>query len=202
MKKILSVLLVLATVLTLFAACGEKAPKEMVEGDFSYIALEDNTAKITKFNKTEDIVNLVIPATLGDMTVTVIGTEAFAGAQNITVVYAPETLLEIEERAFAGSSLKKMFTHYSENLHTIGSHAFSECNKLIQVDISSGVQTIKQQAFYSCPNLRVVTFRGDPATFEQYAFDACQQAKFYVRNNAKNAIGFAQANGFEVVSSN
>lgn len=200
MKKFLSVFLVLATVLTLFAACGDKAPKEMTEGDYSYIALEDNTAKITKFNKTDDIVNLEIPATLGDMTVTVIGTEAFAGAQNITVVYAPETLLEIEERAFAGSSVKKMFTHYSKNLKTIGAQAFSECHNLIQVDISEGVETIKENAFYYCENLRVVTFRGDPVTFEPYAFNACQQAKFYVTANAKNATEFAQANGFAVVS--
>ena len=200
MKKILSVLLVLATVLALFAGCGEKAPKEMTEGDYSYIALEDNTAKITKFNKTDEIINLEIPATLGDMTVTVIGTEAFAGAQNITVVYAPETLLEIEDRAFAGSSVKKMFTHYSQDLKTIGSQAFSECHKLIQVDISSGVETIKENAFYYCENLRVVTFRGDPVTFEQFAFNACQQAKFYVSADAKNTIEFARANGFEVVS--
>lgn len=200
MKKILSVILVLATVLTLFAACGDKAPKEMTEGDFSYIALEDNTAKITKFNKTDDIVNLEIPATLGDMTVTVIGTEAFAGAQNITVVYAPETLLEIEDRAFAGSSVKKMFTHYSRNLETIGSNAFAECHKLIQVDISSGVKTIKENAFYYCENLRVVTFRDDPATFEQFAFNACPQAKFYVSSDAANTIAFAKSNGFEVVS--
>lgn len=192
-------MLVLATVLTLFAACGDKAPKEMTQGDYSYIALDDNTAKITKFNKTEDIVNLEIPATLGGMTVTVIGTEAFAGAQNITVVYAPETLLEIEERAFAGSSVRKMFTHYSRNLKTIGSRAFSECHNLIQVDISDGVEVIKENAFYYCENLRVVTFRGNP-TFEQLAFNACQQAKFYVNKDAANVVEFARTNGFEVVS--
>ncbi|MBQ4626378.1 MAG: leucine-rich repeat domain-containing protein [Clostridia bacterium] len=200
MKKILSVLLVLATVLTLFTACGEKAPKEMTEGDFSYIALEDNTAKITKFNKTEDIINLEIPATLGDMTVTVIGTEAFAGAQNITVVYAPETLLEIEDRAFAGSSVRKMFTHYARNLKTIGSQAFAECHELIQVDISDGVETIKANAFYYCDSLRVVTFRGNPATIENLAFDACQEARFYVSNDAKTAIDYARSKGIEVFS--
>ena len=80
MKKALSVLLVIAMSLTLFCACSDNKTKEKTEGDFSYVALEDNTAKITKFNKTDDIITLEIPATLGDMTVTVIGEGVFADA--------------------------------------------------------------------------------------------------------------------------
>lgn len=198
MKKVLSVLLVIAMSLTLFCGCSDNT-KEKTEGDFSYVALEDNTAKITKFNKTDDIITLEIPATLGDMTVTVIGEGAFANAQNLTVVYVPETLITIEKGAFAGSSVKKAFLHHARGLKTIDESAFTECHNLIQVDISDGVETIGEKAFYYCENLRVVTFRGNPASIGTHAFDSCFNAKFYVVKGASNVVDFAHNHGIEVV---
>lgn len=198
MKKALSVLLIFAMAFTLFCSCS-KEPKVKTEGDFSYIALDDNTAKITKFNKTDDIVTLEIPATLGDMTVTVIGEEAFANANNLTVVYVPETLITIERRAFAGSSVKKAFLHHARGLKTIDVSAFSECDRLLQVDISDGVDTIGENAFYNCGKLRVVTFRGNPANINTHAFDSCFNAKFYVLRGASNVVDYAHNHGIEVV---
>ena len=199
MKKALSVLLVIAMSLTLFCACSDNKTKEKTEGDFSYVALEDNTAKITKFNKTDDIITLEIPATLGDMTVTVIGEGAFANAQNLTVVYAPETLITIEKGAFAGSSVKKAFLHHARGLKTIAENAFAECHKLIQVDISDGVDTIGEHAFYYCENLKVVTFRGNPANIHNFAFDSSYNAKFYVLKGAANVVQFAHNHGYEAI---
>ncbi len=198
MKKVLSILLIFAMALTLFCSCS-KEPKVKTEGDFSYIALDDNTAKITKFNKTDDIITLEIPATLGDMTVTVIGEEAFANANNLTVVYIPETVITIERRAFAGSSVKKAFLHHARGLKTIGANAFSECHNLIQVDISDGVETIEENAFYYCENLSVVTFRGNPANIHNFAFDSSYKAKFYVLRGASNVVEFAHNHGYEVI---
>ena len=133
------------------------------------------------------------------MTVTVIGEEAFANANNLTVVYIPETITTIERRAFAGSSVKKAFLHHARGLKEIGAYAFTECHNLIQADISDGVETIGEFAFYYCENLRVVTFRGNPASIHTNAFDSCFNAKFYVLRGASNVVDYAHNHGVEVV---
>lgn len=110
MKKSLSIILVIAAVLTVFCSCSKES-KPMTSGDYTYVVLEDNTAKITKYNGTEEVIELDIPSSFDDVTVTVIGAEAFAGVQTIKVVNFPETLIKIEENAFKGSSIKKAFMH-------------------------------------------------------------------------------------------
>ena len=114
MKKILSLVLVFAAVMTLFCSCSDnktgKESKPIEANEYTYVILEDNTAKITKYNGTQDVVELDIPSSFEDVTVTVIGAEAFAGVQTITVVNFPDTITKIEEKAFAGSSIKKGFS--------------------------------------------------------------------------------------------
>ncbi len=200
MKKILSLVLVFAAVMTLFCSCksnpnGESKPIEA--DDYTYVILEDNTAKITKYNGTQDVVELEIPSSLGESTVTVIGAEAFAGVQTITVVRFPDTVTKIEERAFAGSSVKKAFMHRS-SITEIGAYAFAECKKLVQTDMPATLTTLGEKAYYYCDMLKVATFRGDTANIDKFAFDACPRVKLYVKDSMQNVIKFANTYNIEL----
>lgn len=195
MKKALSIILVLAAVLTLFCSCNSTKPVE--NGDYTYVVLEDGTAKITKYNGTSDVVELDIPSAFDDVTVTVIGSEAFAGVQTITVVNFPKTITKVEERAFAGSSIKKAFMHRS-SITEIGAYAFAECKKLVQTDMPSSLTILGEKAYYYCDMLKVATFRGDTENIDKFAFDACPKVKLYVKKSMQNVIDFANTYKLEL----
>ena len=191
MKKVLSVILVVAALLTVFASCSKES-KPITSGDYTYVILEDNTAKITKYNGTEDIIELDIPESFEDATVTVIGEEAFAGVQTITVVNFPSTLIKIEENAFKGSSIKKAFMHTCSHLEEIGAFAFSECPNLIQADMGRGLKVLGERAYAGSAKLKIVNFRGNTATIDTFAFDACPNVKIYTREANNNVIRYAE----------
>lgn len=195
MKKALSIILVLAAVLTLFCSCNSTKPVE--NGDYTYVVLEDGTAKITKYNGTSDVVELDIPSAFDDVTVTVIGSEAFSGVQTITVVNFPKTITKVEERAFAGSSIKKAFMHRS-SITEIGAYAFAECKNLVQTDMPSSLTTLGEKAYYYCDMLKVATFRGDTENIDKFAFDACPKVKLYVKKSMQNVIDFANTYKLEL----
>lgn len=195
MKKILSLVLVFAAVLTLFCSCNSSKPIE--NGDYTYIVLEDGTAKITKYNGTKEIVTLDIPSSFDDVTVSVIGAEAFAGVQTITVVNFPKTITKVEERAFAGSSIKKAFMHRSA-ITEIGAHAFSECKKLVQTDMPATLTTLGERAYYYCDTLKIATFRGNTENIDKFAFDACPKVRINAKSSMQNVIDFANTYGLEL----
>ena len=199
MKKILSLILVFAAVMTLFCSCGNNGgeSKPIEAGEYTYVILEDNTAKITKYNGTQDIVELDIPSSFEDATVTVIGKEAFAGVQTITVVNFPDTIIKIEERAFAGSSVKKAFMHRS-SITEIEPFAFAECKKLVQVDMPATLTTLGERAYHLCDMLKVATFRGNTENIDKFAFDACPKVKLYVKKTMQNVIDFANTYKLEL----
>ena len=150
MKKVLSIILIIASVLTLFCACNKEKVDE--SGLYSYVVLDDDTAKITKYNGTEPVVELKIPSALDDYTVTVIGTEAFKDVQTITVVRTPDTLTKIEDYAFANSSVKKALMNRSPLLTEIGAYAFygTEVSKVTFEEGSNEPLTIGEKAFANC----------------------------------------------------
>lgn len=196
MKKVLSIILIIASVLTLFCACN----KEKVDdsGLYSYVVLDDDTAKIIKYNGTEPVVELEIPSSLDDYTVTVIGTEAFKDVQTITVVRTPDTLTKIEDYAFANSSVKKALMNRSPLLTEIGAYAFAECKNLIQADMPRNLETLGTYAYYYCDKLKIVQFRGDNVNFGEFAFDACPKAVFYIKSTSKLVKSYADMYKFEV----
>lgn len=195
MKKVLSVILVLAAVLTVFCSCNKQSAP-ITDGDYTYVVLEDDTAKITKYNGTEEIVTLEVPSSFGEYTVTVIGEESFAGVSNVTVVKLPETAKKIEERAFAGSNVRKVFANQTD-IEEIGESAFSECHNLVQVDLSRKLTTVAKNAFYYCDSLKVVTFRGNTQNIDEFAFDACPKVKIYTNSDNLHVINYANSRNID-----
>lgn len=199
MKKLIAIILAAAAILTVFCSCGKKESDPVTSGDYTYVVLEDNTAKITKYNGTEEIVTLDIPSSLDEYTVTVIGSEAFANSATIKVVNFPETLVKIEANAFTGSSIKKAFLHKSRQLTEIGELAFSECHNLVQVDLPASLTVLGDKAFYYCDSLKVATFRGNTPDIPALTFDACRNVKIYTKESCQNVIDFAKTYNIETV---
>lgn len=195
MKKIIAVILAAAAILTVFASCGKK---EVTSGAYSCVELNDGTLKITKYTSDEETVELDIPAEIDGKAVTVIGEEAFAGVQTITVVNFPASLTKVEKNAFAGSSIKKAFLHKSA-VTEIGETAFGECHNLVQIDLPKTLTTIAAKAFYYCENLKVAYFRGDVENIDTFAFDASPDVKFYVKKSFAKVIDFARVYHYNTV---
>ncbi len=196
MKKALSILLILASVLTLFCSCNKEKMDET--GLYSYVVLDDETAKITKYNGTEPVTELQIPSSLGDYTVTVIGKEAFKDVQTITVIRTPDTLTKIEEYAFANSSVKKALMNRSPLLTEIGEYAFSECKNLVQTDMPHNLETLGDYAYYYCENLKIAQFRGDNVNIAKFSFDACPKAIFYIKSTSVKVKDYAETYNFNI----
>lgn len=192
MKKLISIILVVASFTVLFASCKTNQEKILVSGNYTYVELEDNTAKIIKYTSSEELLELEIPASLDDVTVTVIGSGAFSEVANIGAVTFPETITLIESDAFSKSSIKKAYLHRCTALTEIQPNAFAECHNLVQVDLPSKLETIGENAFYYCDSLKIANFRGDTANIHQFAFDACPKVKIYTKQEFRNVINFAQ----------
>lgn len=198
MKKITSVILVIATVAMLFASCAVNKEKVIVSGNYTYIALEDNTAKITKYSSSEELLVLEIPSSIDDMTVTVIGENAFSDVQTIGAVTLPETITLVEKNAFKGSSITKAYMHKCHALTEIQPFAFSECPNLVQATLPRSLETIGERAFHYCGKLRVVSFSGDVANIGEFAFDASPKVKLYIKPEFKNVIAYSKSYGIEL----
>lgn len=197
MKKLLSVILAGLSVMMLFASCSVGKEKVIVSGNYTYVTLEDNTAKITKYSSSENYLELEIPSSIDDMTVTVIGADAFSGVQTISAVTFPETITLIEENAFKGSSITKAYMHKCSALTEIRPYAFSECPNLVQATLSGSVETIGERAFHYCPKLKVVNFKGDTENIDRFAFDASPNVKIYTKEDCKKVIEYAESFNIE-----
>ncbi|MBQ7121100.1 MAG: leucine-rich repeat domain-containing protein [Clostridia bacterium] len=182
MKKALSIVMIFATILTLFCSC--KSDKPIQWGDYEYVVLEDNTAKITKYIGTQEVAVLEIPSAIDEYTVTVIGKEAFKDVQCIRKVYTPDTLTTIEEYAFANSSIKNALMNRSKLLTDIGAYAFSECKNLLQADMPMSLVNLGDYAFYYCDKLKTAQFRGDPESIGTFTFDACPKVTIHLKSSA------------------
>jgi len=200
MKKVISIVLVMVSVLTLFCSCKSSKPKQ--SGDFEYVVLEDGSAKITKYLAQDERAEYKMPSSVDDLTITVIGAEAFKGAQGIRELHTPDTLKTIEGHAFEGSSIKVVKMNRSKLLTEIGEYAFAECDALIQADMPASLETLGDYAFYHCDKLRIAQFRGDTKTIGTFTFDACPSVKIYLKDTAVNVKNYVDTYGMNFVYQN
>ncbi len=109
-------------------------------GDWKY-TVSNNTATITGYKGNESEIN--IPATLGDYTVTTIGTSAFAGKFEIKKIIIPNSIVKIE------------------------SYAFSDCSGLSTITIPDTVTSVGRSILKGCTGLNSVTipFVGNGHTY-------------------------------------
>ena len=82
----------------------------------------------------------------------IIGAYAFNKLSQITEIYVPESVIEIEDSAFQGCSNLR-HVHFANGLRKIGDFAFHGCSSLSQIFIPNTVLEIGRGAFWYCSAL-------------------------------------------------
>lgn len=80
-----------------------------------------------------------------------IARKAFADDVELKSANLPDSLVQIGASAFAGSGLIRL--EVPESVRSIGSRAFSRCDDLRYVELSSGLESIGDEAFAHCRSL-------------------------------------------------
>ncbi len=212
MKKLICLLVCLITLVALFAACGSKEEgaagksKEItykedevkVYEGFNYIIDEAGNAAVVKYTAHDYKEKLTIPDQLGGANVTVIAKGAFENSDRLQEVRFPTFLEEIQDAAFKGSSIYGAIMVYARHLKSIGKEAFTDCKKLVQIDIPDTVEKFGKSCFSGCEHLKVVTFRGNNIDLSKSDFEGSGDFTIwtYERNTAVTDVG--KANEIEV----
>ena len=128
------------------------------------------TATITGCNY-DAVGDLVIPDTLGGVSVTGIGDSAFRNRTNLTSVTIPEHVTMIGEDAFIFCTNLTAIS-MPDNVISIGRQAFAYCANLTSVHIPAGVTAIGESSFHGS-GLTSVTFHEGITSIGAFAFATC-----------------------------
>jgi len=146
----------------LFSKESEKFHKECIvsNGKEVFIYPEAGYCSINKYIGEEK--SIVIPNTIEDFPVEIIGKEAFTKNENIRKITLASTLTRIDCRAFYKCvNLKRV--ELPHQITMIDSKAFSRCKNLKEIFIPSNILHIANNAFEKCPKLMIIGEQGSYA---------------------------------------
>ena len=113
-----------------------------------------------------------MPETLGGLTVTSIGADAFRGCRNLTEIAIPNSVANIGTRAFYGCSGLTNVT-IPDSVTSIGTNAFSGCSGLTSAILPDSVANIGTRAFYGCSGLTSAILPDSVTSIGPRAFYGC-----------------------------
>ena len=148
--------------------------------------INEDTSSITDYNGSE--ANVVIPASVGDIPVEVIGTEVFASNASIETVTVQPGVVLIEEGAFLNCPNLKSIV-LPKGVEDIEKLAFFRCQNLESIKIKSGLTCIATNAFYGCSELKELSLPNTLTDIEDYAFMDCTSLTKVAIPNGVNYIG-------------
>ncbi|MCX6984083.1 MAG: leucine-rich repeat protein, partial [Lentisphaerae bacterium] len=141
-----------------------------LETDFIFDA---NTGAITGYTGSGGAV--VIPFTIGGVSVTSIGNDAFLNCpafRQPTRIAIPSSVKSIGDWAFSGCSILTSIAIPS-GVTSIGAMLFESCSSLADVTIPDSVTSIGESAFKSCTSLASITIPGNVTSIGKSAFSGC-----------------------------
>jgi PKD repeat protein len=156
------------------------------DGDYEFIVNGDNTATITKYVGTGDVITIpdvlhtISPYT--DHSVVSIGSNAFYNCDSLTSVKisSMSSLNTIDSYAFASCSNLVSMNIENYEVTTIGERAFWQCTSLSSITIPENTWfpdthtvTIGDYAFADCSALEYVTLGSTVSSIGDFAFDYC-----------------------------
>ena len=159
----------LPTALMLFTCSAASLMAQISSVDNYNYTIADGKVTITEYTGAGG--KVVIPATIGVLPVTTIGSRSFYGS-DVTEVVIPENVTAIGEEAFAGClSMTKIILPNS--LSSIGKFAFVSCQALESISIPNLVTAIESDTFSQCVNLASVKLPSNLTRIESGAFAYC-----------------------------
>jgi hypothetical protein len=164
MRKVLSVLVTVSLVLSLFIGVFAPVPsaRAFTDGPWTY-TLAGGKATITGYTGPGGAI--VIPSTLGGSPVSSLGNYAFMNCTGLTSVTIPNSVT------------------------SLGTHAFFGCTGLTGVTIGSGVASIGDGTFYGCTGLTTMTIPNNVTAIGGGAFEACTALTTVTIPNSLTTIG-------------
>ena len=125
--------------------------KQFIGGVYYEVSADGKYATVTDYDGVASRVS--IAKEYQGVPVTNIGDSAFTGNSSIREVVLPDTIVTIENFAFAFSSLT--YITLPDSVKTIGVNAFFDCYNLSRFEISKNVESIGAGAFADTVNLRL-----------------------------------------------
>ena len=126
------------------------------------------------FDESYDYSLLEIPAEVGGIPVTTIGTSAFGYNRLLKTVDLPNSIVSIEEAAFSNCSGLTGVLILPENLTCIGELAFAYTSGLTEVQFPAPLQTIGRAAFVGSGIGGRLQLPAALATLGESAFRSCR----------------------------
>jgi len=152
---------------------GQPAYSESL-GGFVYEDLGDGTCIIAGYNEKES--NIIVPPTIGDLTVIGIGDTAFYGKEYLVSVVLPESVKTVGNDAFGDCT--KLATFEMPGVTAIGSEAFAGCEMLRDTALPQTLVSIGDEAFRGCIRLGKLTAPASLTEIGIDAFAACESLIF------------------------
>ena len=165
MKKVLSLLIVLTMILSLFSATTVFADDNTVVVDG--VTFSKNMQILVKYPTDKTDESYIIPDT-----VTVIENNAFEGNRFIKSVTVPNSVTSIGGYSFSGC-INLQSVVIPDSVTTIGDNAFSNCENLESVVLSNNIKDISHGTFSYCTSLKNVVIPDGITSIGGYAFGGC-----------------------------
>jgi hypothetical protein len=157
----------------------------VAQAQFNYVI---NGSAVTIVSYTGSGGAVSIPATIANLPVTAIGSNAFYQYYSVTSVTFPDSVTTIGEGAFYDCLSLNTVT-FGAGLMTIGDGAFEACTELTKVSIPNSVTSIEEGAFYNCAALTSVTIGSGVTSIGLGAFDSCESLTSVTIPNSVTSIG-------------
>ena len=210
MKKVISVFLSLAMVLTMFATTPLTASAETyqttIDGITYEIDIETGEAKVDYAESSITAANILSEVdgysvtSIGDYafsdctsltavtipdSVTSIGIWAFSYCTSLTAVTIPDSVTNIGDYAFRYCTSLTEVT-IPDSVTSIGDNAFSDCHYLTTLTIPDSVKSIGVAAFWNCSALTSVTIEGSVTSIDEKAFGYYDDDENYESHKIEN----------------
>jgi hypothetical protein len=144
-------------------------PPAALQAQFQFVT-NNGAITITKYTGSGGAV--IIPDTTNGLPVTIIGSRAFSGGDDLISVTIPNTVNSIGDYAFADCSSLTSVT-IGTNVTSIGDWAFFICYRLTSITIPDSVTSIGGWAFLDCFSLRNVMLGSSVTNIGIDAFGHC-----------------------------
>jgi fibronectin type 3 domain-containing protein len=138
--------------------------------------------------------DLVLPETLGGVTVTKIGHRAFKECKSLTSITISDSVTSIESSAFSGCK-NLVGIAIPSSVTSIESSAFSGCKNLVGIAIPSSVTSIGEYCFSGCSNLTSITIPDSVTSIGDAAFYFCTSLTGITIPSSVTSIGVKAFNG-------
>ena len=152
-----------------------------------FLTFDTATGTVLRLSPSAKPVDLVIPETIGGITVTAIGSSAFFQCETLRSIVIPDSVTAIGIHAFEScTALESIEIPYG--VTDIGEFTFSRCAALKSVILPSSITSVGEFAFSGCQSLSGISIP-NVTSVGSYAFRSCMKLPDIALSPNVTAIG-------------